>query len=297
MARSLSPERIQLKEQAIVLRKMGWTQQAIADQIGVPQPTLNRWFIHNALPSIADKRGRNIHNAKAKKVNKTAFLSWCGKLEDFQPEGDILFDLIIADPPWNISDPGHKRERKVRPRPFTKDFGPWDTFKTERAYLAKCRQWLKKQKAGWNALNAGLEMKLRAERRLGELLEEQAREPGDTDKTIISHDVILSPKLSELSVSLMQSHRWQRLFHIPEEHLVRYIAEAIGRSQATVSGYLSDLRARHELAQDLKMFKMGLLGIPQERIAQRLGISQFVVHDHLLKNSELKEVRNSDYGK
>lgn len=28
------------------------------------------------------------------------------------------------------------------------------------------RQWLKKQKAGWDALNAGLEMKLRAERKL-----------------------------------------------------------------------------------------------------------------------------------
>ncbi len=34
-------------------------------------------------------------------------------------------------------------------------------------------------------------------------------------------------------------------------------------------------------------------GIPQERIAQRLGISQFVVHDHLLKNSELKEAINT----
>lgn len=71
------------------------------------------------------------------------------------------------------------------------------------------------------------------------------------------------------------------------------IALATGRSEATVSGYLSDLRARHELAQDLKIFKMGLLGIPQERIAQRLGVSQDIVSNHLRKSSELKNGVNS----
>lgn len=70
------------------------------------------------------------------------------------------------------------------------------------------------------------------------------------------------------------------------------IALAVGRSEATVSGYLSDLRARHELAQDLKIFKMGLLGIPQERIAQRLGMERETVAKHLVKNSELKNLPN-----
>ena len=70
------------------------------------------------------------------------------------------------------------------------------------------------------------------------------------------------------------------------------IALAIGRSEASVSGYLSDLRARHELAQDLKIFKMGLLGIPQERIAQRLGMERETVGKHLVKNSELKNLPN-----
>jgi len=37
---------------------------------------------------------------------------------------------------------------------------------------------------------------------------------------------------------------------------------------------------------------IGLLGIPQERIAQRLGVTQFVVHDHLLKTPELKNAIN-----
>jgi len=37
------------------------------------------------------------------------------------------------------------------------------------------------------------------------------------------HDAIL--KLSDLEIEPTASHRWQRLFDIPEEHLVRYIAE------------------------------------------------------------------------
>ena len=61
------------------------------------------------------------------------------------------------------------------------------------------------------------EIKIRAERRGGELLENQARKPGETDKSIISHDVILSkPKLKELGIDLMQSSRWQQIASIPE---------------------------------------------------------------------------------
>ena len=43
----ITAERIQLREQAIVLRKMGWTQQAIADHIGVPPRTTSDWLSHN----------------------------------------------------------------------------------------------------------------------------------------------------------------------------------------------------------------------------------------------------------
>ena len=38
---------------------------------------------------------------------------------------------------------------------------------------------------------------------------------------------------------------------------------------------------------------MGLLGIPQERIAQRLGVTQRIVESHLHKSSELKSGVNS----
>lgn len=72
------------------------------------------------------------------------------------------------------------------------------------------------------------------------------------------------------------------------------IAQAIGRSPATVSDWLKDLRAKHDTAQDVKIFKMATLGIPQERIAARLGISQDIVSDHLRKTSDLKKYVNTE---
>jgi hypothetical protein len=43
---------------------------------------------------------------------------------------------------------------------------------------------------------------------------------------------------------------------------------------------------------DVKIFKMSLFGIPQERIESRLGIDQSVIKNHLLKTSELKKTIN-----
>ena len=62
------------------------------------------------------------------------------------------------------------------------------------------------------------EASIRAQRRAGEILTEQGREQGDTDKTIMSHDVTLSkPKLEELGISRMQSHRWQLMAKVPPD--------------------------------------------------------------------------------
>ena len=70
------------------------------------------------------------------------------------------------------------------------------------------------------------------------------------------------------------------------------IASALGRSESSISNYLKDKRARHEMAQDVKIFKMSLLGISQERIADRLGMTRESVDKHLLITSELKKVTN-----
>jgi len=82
MARTLSLERQTLKQQAIVLRKMGWTQQKIANQVGVPQRTISLWFSSNDDTGILAKRQHSSSNDKSDITAKPVFLSWCGKVED-----------------------------------------------------------------------------------------------------------------------------------------------------------------------------------------------------------------------
>ena len=142
MVRRLTPDRQILKAQAIVLRKMGWTQQHIADQISIPRTTIRDWFGDNGMPAIIAKKHRKGDNAKLDILAKPTFLSWCGRLEDFTPTEDIKFDLIIADPPWNVSRPNEIKRRAGKP--VKKNFGMWDFFNTEDDYLRDINKWLQR---------------------------------------------------------------------------------------------------------------------------------------------------------
>ena len=73
------------------------------------------------------------------------------------------------------------------------------------------------------------------------------------------------------------------------------IGKAIGRSRQAVDLYIADLRALTHLALDLKIFRLHLLGIPQERIANRLGIPQKTLFNHLAKMPTLAKWLNSDF--
>ena len=75
------------------------------------------------------------------------------------------------------------------------------------------------------------------------------------------------------------------------------IGRAIGRSRQAVDLYIADLRATTLLALDLKIFRLHLLGIPQDRIAKRLGIPQKTLFNHLAKMPTLAKWLNSDLSK
>lgn len=72
------------------------------------------------------------------------------------------------------------------------------------------------------------------------------------------------------------------------------IGQAIGRSRQTIDCYISDLRAATEMELDLKIFRMNRLGIPQERIAERLGVPRTTLETHLTKMPELANSSNAD---
>lgn len=69
--------------------------------------------------------------------------------------------------------------------------------------------------------SCGAEIKLRAERRAGELLKEremnQGGRPIEKETSNIMLPVIHPPKLEELGISKVQSSRWQLEAQIPEE--------------------------------------------------------------------------------
>jgi len=87
------------------------------------------------------------------------------------------------------------------------------------------RIYAKKIGKGLEVQNQCAEIKIRAERKAGKLIYNEGRRPGETDKSIISHDVILSkPKLKELDISPMQSHRWQLIASIEIDKFENIIA-------------------------------------------------------------------------
>jgi len=72
------------------------------------------------------------------------------------------------------------------------------------------------------------------------------------------------------------------------------IGKAIGRSRQTVDSYIADLRAVTQMGLDINIFRMNRLGIPQDRIAKRLGTDQKTIHNHLGKMPVLANLLNSD---
>jgi len=99
--------------------------------------------------------------------------------------------------------------------------------------------------------NQCAEIKIRAERRGGELIEEQGRKPGETDKSIMSHDVTLSkPKLEELGIDRKQSSRWQQIASIPEEKFEEHIAEIKDQNEELTSRELLTVARNMKRQQD-----------------------------------------------
>jgi len=75
------------------------------------------------------------------------------------------------------------------------------------------------------------------------------------------------------------------------------IGKAIGRSRRTVDLYLADLRAAINQELDLKLFCISRLGLPQERIAERLSVKRETLCNHLVKMATLPNQPNSDLSK
>jgi len=70
--------------------------------------------------------------------------------------------------------------------------------------------------------------------------------------------------------------------------------KAIGRSRQTVDVYIADLRAVNQMDLDIKIFRLNCLCIPQDRIAERLGLARTSFQYHLPKMPVLANSANDD---
>ena len=72
------------------------------------------------------------------------------------------------------------------------------------------------------------------------------------------------------------------------------IGRLIGRSRQTIDNYIADLRAVRQIKIVHKIWLMNWLGIAQERIARRLGVTRESISKHLVKMPTLAFLPNTD---
>ena len=94
-----------------------------------------------------------------------------------------------------------------------------DEVKAIRDKAEALRQYAKQSRLSLDMQNRCAEIRIRAERRAGDLLKEmEKRPPGPTPLQNRSHDATdLPPRLEDLGISKSQSSRWQLIASIPEE--------------------------------------------------------------------------------
>jgi hypothetical protein len=86
----------------------------------------------------------------------------------------------------------------------------------------------------------------------------------------------------------------RRAFQANSRLTASEIGRAIGRSRQAVDKYIADLRATALFEQDLKVFKLNQLGIPQDRIAKRVGLGQQRISRYLLQMPQVAKGVNAD---
>lgn len=115
-----------------------------------------------------------------------------------------------------------------------------DEIKNLRDEAESLRHYCQAAGLGLVMQNRCAELKLRAERKAGELLGQMPKNPGGRST---------SDTLSQVGIARHQSSRWQRIAHLPEDEFEGYIAETVeaGRELTTAAALQ---RARAISAQD-----------------------------------------------
>lgn len=113
-----------------------------------------------------------------------------------------------------------------------------DEVKDIRDKAEALRMYMRQQRASLEAQNHCAEIKLRAERRAGEILQAMPKNEGgrpvETSNTVLP---VSEPTLKDMGIEKMQASRWQTIAALPKEDFEVFIAEtkASGKELTTAS--------------------------------------------------------------
>ena len=111
-----------------------------------------------------------------------------------------------------------------------------DDVKDIRDKAEALRLYAKQAGEGLENQNMMAEIKLRAERRCGELLGDMDRaEVGRPEKTYHRDTIVSPPTLSDMGISKMQSSRWQAIASVPEPVFEQHLATVKAAAQELTS--------------------------------------------------------------
>lgn len=123
-----------------------------------------------------------------------------------------------------------------------------DEVKTIRDTAEQMRLYAQQARLGLEAQNSAAEIKLRAERRAGEMLKVAPKHPGAArPRTPWPADMALPPKLSDIGVSPKQSSNWQAMAAIPEPAFDAHVAATKENGQELTT--VSTVRLARQLEQ------------------------------------------------
>ena len=127
MARIITPERQELRAEAIRLRKAGWSQSEIGRALAIPRPTIHLWITNNGEAGTKCQQyipNKHPRNEIVMNTPSPITLFPC----KYEEVGDGIalasVDLILTDPPYQASS--NNLSRTLQKTDLRRDYGRWD---------------------------------------------------------------------------------------------------------------------------------------------------------------------------
>gem|GEM_PF-3015798 len=159
-----------------------------------------------------------------------------------------------------------------------------DEVKKIRDQAEALRLYAKQARLSLEMQNRCAEIKIRAERRAGEMLVEREKHPPGPPKQDTSHYVTQPPRLEDLGISRMQSSRWQLVASIPEQAFEERVEsrkkngkELTSAEMLSLAAYIQREKERQERKESAAAAAQNT--IPEKRIDIRHGDFREVLAD------------------